>query len=545
MVLGTGLAALLIALAALLVPLAFADHDHIAHGAPAPPHRPSAPADPRTRHSSHASMVGRATSLPQAALTISPKESATPVPSSWFGISTEYWALPLFERDMPVFERVLALLHVPGDGPLVLRIGGDSADHSFWDPRVKRMPEWAFELTPAYLARLRSLVRRDRVKLIVDLNLLTDTPLTAAAWARAAETQLPHGSIVAFEVGNEPDLYSRRYWVSTLAGSPFRVRPLPIELSPSTYVEDFAAYARALGEHAPDIPLVGPAVAHPRISARFISTLIQDERPELGGVTGHLYPYSACVKRPRSASYPTVARLLSRRASDGLTGLVASAVTAAHAAGLTFRLTELNSVTCGGKHGVSDTFATALWAPDALFTLMRAGVDGANLHVRADAVNAAFAVTRRGLRPHPLLYGLLLFERTLGPRARLVRLHLTARRSLDVSAWAVRVRGGALHVLVLDKGNRTVQVNLHLPTTGPATVQRLLAPSPYSRSHATLDGQVLGADARWYGRRDTMRIAPRRRGYELIVPRDSAALLGARIRPGALSPAPARPRRRI
>ncbi len=107
-------------------------------------------------------------------------------------------------------SRVLALLQVQGDGPLVLRIGGDSADHSFWKPRWKRKPGWAFALTPAYLSRLRALVKRDRVKLIVDLNLVTDTPLTAAAWARAAETSLPRGSIVGFEVGNEPDLYSRR-----------------------------------------------------------------------------------------------------------------------------------------------------------------------------------------------------------------------------------------------------------------------------------------------------------------------------------------------
>jgi hypothetical protein len=31
---------------------------------------------------------------------------------------------------------------------------------------------------------------------------------------------------------------------------------------------------------------------------------------------------------------------------------------------------------------VSDTFATALWAPDALFELLRAGIDGVNVHVR-------------------------------------------------------------------------------------------------------------------------------------------------------------------
>ncbi len=155
----------------------------------------------------------------------------------------------------------------------------------------------------------------------------------------------------------------------------------------------------------------------------------------------------------------------------------------AHGAGLRFRLTEINSVTCGGKTGVSNTFATALWAPDALFTLMRAGVDGVNLHVRAYAINAPFALTRRGL------------ERTAAAlRADAVRADARRRRrdwsaststrarSLNLSAWAVRVRGGQLHVLVIDKSDRNVRVDLHLPATAPATVQRLLAPSARSTS---------------------------------------------------------------
>jgi hypothetical protein len=427
---------------------------------------------------------------------------------------------------------VLALLHVAGDGPLILRIGGDSADHSFWSPRARKMPDWAFALTPAYLARLRALVERDRVKLIVDLNLLTDTPFTAAAWARAAETSLPHGSIAGFEVGNEPDLYERRYWVDMIARSPLVTRPMPLALTPATYVEDFAAYARVLGENAPDIPLVGPAVAHPRIGLPFVSALIQDQRSELGMVTGHLYPYSKCLKNPKSGGYPTVARLLSRHATSAFATDVASAVALAHHAGLKFRLTEFNSVTCGGKAGVSDTFATALWAPDALFTAMRAGVDGANLHVREYTVNAAFTIDRGGLQARPLLYGLMMFTRTLGPGAQLVKLHLAAARSLNLSAWGVQVRGRILHVLLIDKGSRSVRVALRLPTSATGTVQRLLAPSAYSHSGVTLDGQRLNHAGEWTGTPRTEKIAADLRGgYTLTVPRRSAALLSVPLAP--------------
>jgi hypothetical protein len=529
------IAAALVALAVLLVPLAVAAIGESTEGS-----SPTAGA-PGTSGTSPTSRSARARPRPharpgsstaQAEITIGPQPSTTPVPSSFFGISTEYWALPLFERDTPAFERVLSLLHVAGDGPLILRIGGDSADHSFWSPRERKMPDWAFALTPAYLARLRALVERDRVKLIVDLNLLTDTPFTAAAWARAAETSLPHGSIAGFEVGNEPDLYERRYWVDLTARSPLVTRPMPLDLNPATYVQDFAAYARVLGESAPDIPLVGPAVAHPRVGLPFVSALIQDQRPELGMVTGHLYPYSKCVKRPRSSSYPSVARLLSRHATSAFATDVASVVALAHQAGLRFRLTEFNSVTCGGKAGVSNTFATALWAPDALFTAMRAGVDGANLHVRNDTYNSPFTISRSGLSARPLLYGLMLFTRTLGPEAQLVRLHLAAARSLNLSAWAVQVRGHVLHVLLIDKGSRSVRVTLRLPTTATGSVQRLLAPSAYSRSGVTLSGQRLNYAGYWIGTPRREKIAAGASGgYELTVARRSAALLSVPLVP--------------
>jgi hypothetical protein len=520
------LAAALVALAVVLVPLAVADIGETIEGSapPAGSHAASPPA--RVITTGHRRHPSRGPALAQATLTIGPKLSTAPVPSSFLGISTEYWTLPLFERDTRAFDRVLALLHVPGDGPLIMRIGGDSADHSFWSPRARKMPGWAFALTPGFLSRLRALVQRDRVKLIVDLNLLTDTPFTAAAWAHAAETSLPHGSIAGFEVGNEPDLYERRYWVDLVARSPLVTRPMPLEMTPATYVQDFAAYARVIGENAPDIPLVGPAVAHPRIGLPFVSTLIQDQRPELGMVTGHLYPYSKCLKNPKSSGYPTVARVLSRHATSAFSTDVASAVALAHHAGLKFRLTEFNSVTCGGKAGVSDTFATALWAPDALFTAMRAGVDGANLHVRENTVNAAFTIDRSGLRSRPLLYGLEMFTRTLGPQAQLVRLHLAAARSLNLSAWAVQVRGHVLHVLLIDKGSRTVRVDLRLPTRATGRVERLLAPSPYSRTGVTLGGQQLNSAGDWTGAQRTERLAPGvRGGYELTVLRHSAALL--------------------
>jgi hypothetical protein len=72
--------------------------------------------------------------------------------------------------------------------------------------------------------------------------------------------------------------------------------------------------------------------------------------------------------------------------------------------------------------------------PDALFELLRAGVDGVHIHVRVYAINAAFALTDRGLVARPLLYGLILFTRTLGPDHVMVGLRVHTPPSVDLKA---------------------------------------------------------------------------------------------------------------
>jgi len=260
-----------------------------------------------------------------------------------------------------------------------------------------------------------------------------------------------------------------------------------------------------------------------------ISTLVAGAHPDLGTVTGHRYPYSACSFHG-SPSYPTIARLLSDNASAGVARSVGKAVAIARRAGLQFRLTELNSVTCGGVAGVSNTFATALWFPDAAFELARAGVQGINLHARLNAINGPFAFNARGLVARPLLYGMLMFARTLGPDSQVVPLGLHAGRRADVKAWAVRIGGDQLRTLVINKGPAPVRATLRLPATTTATVQRLLAPSVHSRFGVTIGGQWLDAHGIWRGKRVTQAIAPSWSGsYELTMRGYSAALVTVQL----------------
>ncbi len=63
-------------------------------------------------------------------------------------------------------------------GPMVLRIGGSSADQTFWSPARER-PEWELEIRRSWLSQVRRIVSRFGVRVILDLNLVTATPQIA------------------------------------------------------------------------------------------------------------------------------------------------------------------------------------------------------------------------------------------------------------------------------------------------------------------------------------------------------------------------------
>jgi hypothetical protein len=214
-------------------------------------------------------------------------------------------------------------------------------------------------------------------------------------------------------------------------------------------------------------------------------------------VTAHRYPLSNCRLNPSSPGYPTVPNLLSTFASRNLVSDLAPYVKLAHRRGRVFRVDELNSVTCQGHYGVSNTGASALWALDTLFQMTAVGVDAVNFHVWPGApANQLFAfehVHGRWLGSVlPMYYGLLMFARAAPLGSRLVRTDVTGPR--DVRVWATRAPDHALRIVVINAsptGTRTVVV--HTPGRAPATLQLLRSPSPYATSGVTIAGQSFGA----------------------------------------------------
>ena len=412
------------------------------------------------------------------------------------------------------------------DGPVRLRIGGDSADRAVWSPR-RELPEWVFELTPSWLRAATRIVHQTGTHVILDLNTMSSTPQLAARWAKMAIAGLPRGSIRAFEVGNEPDIYNQSKWQHMTAGR--GAPPAPSHITAESYARSFAAYANAVAGVAHGVPLLAPALAEPQRNSIWITKLLARPHPKLSAITAHRYPYSACA-RLSAPTFPSIPRVLSENATAGIGRMAYKLEHITDPATLPLWLTEMNSVTCGGTKGVSNTFATALWAPDALFELIRAGTEAAFVHVRPPLVNMAFSLTRTGLTARPLLYGLALFSRMLGPGAELMPLHLAAPTSLHLKAWAVRTSDRVMHVLLLNKGDRSLLIGLRLPLTGTATYQRLSAPRVASTAGVTLGGQHLTRAATWGGRPITRRLIGPTNRLSIAVPRYSAALVTAHQR---------------
>ena len=452
-----------------------------------------------------------------------------PVPASFLDLSTEYWTLPHYARQRQLFARAIDLLRRPGI-PFTLRIGGESADLSWWDPGNRPAPVWSYPLTQNWVSDAVRLVTAAHLHVVLDLNLADRNPTRAAQFAKAVDVRLPPGSLDALEIGNEPDLYPKMatLGLATVAHSRVvRYFAWADRYAPDTYVRQFNAYLAALDQVGIHLPVGGPEISDPT-QTRWLTGLIAAVRGRLAFVSAHRYPLNACEGVRSAADYPTTRRLLANNASAGLAAGVRPAVAIAHRAGLPFALTEFNAVTCGGTPAVSGTFANALWAPDALFSLMRVGVDSVDLHLRARAFNPPFFVTGHGLRARPILYGFVLFQRMLGRHSWLMPATLRAPARTLLRAWVVR-GDGTERVLLINKGGRGADFRLALHAAGPGRVERLLAPGPGARRRVTLAGLWVTPGGRWRGHFRQETVAPSAGGYEVPVPGYSAALVTLRL----------------
>ncbi len=428
-------------------------------------------------------------------MTVEAGTASARLPSGFAGFSVEYQALPAYagtdpKHPDPVFVSMIRAL--TAGHRAVLRVGGDSTDHTWWPVGgTTEPPGVSYTLTPTWVAVAKAVAHRAHAKLILGINLAAGNATLAAAEGRALVDRIGRSHIAALEIGNEPDIYTSAVWYRAADGKLIYARS-GADWNPTTYAAQFSSWRNVL----PDVPSAGPAYAK-TVWIRQLSTFLAAE-PGLGLVTDHRYPLRNCKggSGPGDAPSPTVARILDNASAAGLAAALAPAVSAARAAGIPFRLDEINSASCQGRAGVSNTFASALWILDALFQLAKLGVSGINVHTLPGAAYAPFSFsdTSTGWVGHvnPLYYGMLTFARAFPAGATLMPVQLPAGA---VKGWATRARNGRVRVVLINKGATPATVTVSLPS-GVAErlyVQRLTAPSITSTTGVSLGGRTFGA----------------------------------------------------
>ena len=138
----------------------------------------------------------------------------------------------------------------------------------------------------------------------------------------------------------------------------------------------------------------------------WLSRYAADERGDVAFLAQHSYATTAC-----RGSRTSISELLSAKVRAREHALVDALVAAARRSDLPARIDETNSTSCGGQAGVSDRFASAVWAVDYFLDAARRGVAGVNLHGFLEACigYTPLCADHSGrLRAEPVFYALLL-----------------------------------------------------------------------------------------------------------------------------------------
>jgi len=200
-----------------------------------------------------------------------------------------------------------------------------------------------------------------------------------------------------------------------------------------------------------------------------------------------------------------------------------------------FRMDEANSVSCGGRAGISNTFASALWATDYVSQAMAAGVAGINLEgnpANCLGYSPVCATTpahlaRGSLIAQPIWYALLLARALIGDRP--LRTASSSAQPENLAVRALLAADGTLQFVIVNDeppGAPPAAVSLHVPRHfGAARVLALSAPSPDATSGVTLGGRAVAGDGSWRGPGAQPSIPASGGQITVTIPPSSAALV--------------------
>jgi hypothetical protein len=454
----------------------------------------------------------------QVTLELSTQASGPHMPVDFLGLSYEVQQLAdpsFFAASNPELIRQFKALAPRG----VLRLGGNTSEFAWWratpgspepaHPRTRVVegepkPQY-YAVTPEAVQNLAGFLKATGWTCLYGIGMGTNTPERVAEEA-AFVARILGASLQYFQIGNEADLFSRR------------LRD-PKTWSVKTYLEEWLALARAVTSRVPGAKFGMPDVAS---DVAWLTEIADwwpsiENPPHVTMLTHHHY-----FGGPATNPEVNIPNLLKSATMAKVQKTADAATTAASKMGLRVRMTEGNTCYRGGKPGVSDVFAAALWSADYALLLASNNYSGINLHggtgrVVANGVGgflpgdillkeSGASPDQIATHPHPFYTPIAAFgsDYVMEPvafglkfagefsGASFLQGHFTSQlqaTGVDATAYAATLPSGHVAVIILNKdAGQSAEVSLDFGRvrTGAVETKTLHAPALDSReAHIT------------------------------------------------------------
>jgi hypothetical protein len=391
------------------------------------------------------------------------------IPETFEGLSYETRMLV----DSPGFlnENNKVLIQLIKDlGPGILRIGGNSSDLTKWTGSRRTTETPANTLTTSEIDRLSAFDKAIGWPVLFGLNLGSGTAATAANEAAYVHKSLLN-NLYALQSGNEPDV--------------FNLRPGSSKYSYEDYQEEWGDYLSAIRKEVPGAPFAGPDVTP--FNNKWVKSFAGEESKNIKLIDGHYY-----VTGPASVSSISYKDILTQNIK--LEAYLGTLHTEASKYHLPFRISECNNVFGGGKRGVSDVFASALWALDFMWEVAVYKGQGVNFHGGGRSFVYSPLTIENGLFiARPEYYAMLAFK--YGAVGQTIIPVTVSRPEFNFSAHACVNADSTYSITLVNKEVEssfafTIQLN---KTATTVKVARLFAPGIDS-STASFAGSTVNAD---------------------------------------------------
>lgn len=437
-------------------------------------------------------------------LTVHPDRPIATIAPDFLGLGYEISSVSkqgLLSRDNRTYVQLVRTLGEQG----VIRIGGNTSDYARYSPRGSSVSSaFGTVINDAALADLGGFLRATGWKLIWGFDLGKGSESDAVAEAKAVLAAAGE-RLLAFEIGNEPDLFG----------------PAKHRKSNYSYLDWLAEYRRykeVLRAQFPRIPFAGPDAAG---KTDWVTRFAADEGKDIVLLTHHYYREG---QNPTS----TIEKLLAN--DPKLQPKLAELSAATRSCKVPYRICEVNSFSGGGRPGVSDTMGAALWVLDYMFKLAANGCSGVNMETGLNHLDFVSSYSPIGDDEHrlysakPEYYGMLAFS--IGGKGTMLQTQLEPFSS-DVATYAARQGKDALAITLINKGAgcQAVEVNMAGPMQSRhASVLRLRAPAVDAKAGITLGAAEVTSQGTWKSSKlEAARVSSGK--LSLKLPPDSAAIL--------------------